>query len=151
VTRSRRAATAAGLGAIAALLAVVVGLPVLLYLLGGSPLPAHLLGGSSHPGHPSGLSSVGHDLLHRDSAGVVLGAVRIISWLAWAAFTLAVLNELQAALRRQVLLSHWLARRLLLLSGEMQFAGRLRESVCGVVFGLKPSPGQAFWLSSPTR
>ena len=118
MTRSRRAATAAGLGAIAALLAVVVGLPVLLYLLGGSPLPAHLLGGSSHPGHPSGLSSVGHDLLHRDSAGVVLGAVRIISWLAWAAFTLAVLNELQAALRRRT-------PPRLFLGGLQDAAGRL--------------------------
>ncbi len=118
MTRSRRAETAAGLGAIMALLALVVGLPVLLYLLGGSPLPGHLLGGSARPGHPSGLGSIGHDLLHRDSAGVVLGAVRDISWIAWAAFTLAVLNEVQAALRRRT-------PPRLFLGGLQDAAGRL--------------------------
>ena len=118
MTRSRRAETAAGLGAIVALLALVVGLPVLLYLLGGSPLPGHLMGGSARPGHPSGLSSIGHDLLHRDSAGVVLGAVRDISWIAWAAFTLAVLIEIQAALRRRT-------PPRLFLGGLQDAAGRL--------------------------
>src|SRR6185437_5362805 len=108
VTRSRRAETAAGLGALAALLALVVGLPVLLYLLGGSPLPGHL----------SGLGGIGRDLLHRDSAGVVLGAVRDISWIAWAAFTLAVLNEIQATLRRRT-------PPRLFLGGLQDAAGRL--------------------------
>ena len=91
MTRTRRAEATTGLGAIAALLALVVGLPVLLYLLGGSPLPGHL----------SSLTSIGHGLLHRDSASVVLAAVREVSWIAWAAFTLAVLTEIQAALRHR--------------------------------------------------
>jgi len=71
------------------LAATTVGLPVVLYRLGGSPVPGHL---------PS-LHHLISVLTHRDHGGLFLGAVRDISWLAWAAFTIAVLAEVQALLR----------------------------------------------------
>src|SRR5260221_1399854 len=63
----------------------------MLYRLGGSPIPARL---------PS-LHVRTLILLHRDNGSLFLGALRDISWLAWAAFTIAVLAEAQAALRRR--------------------------------------------------
>src|SRR5260221_4518235 len=63
----------------------------MLYRLGGSPIPARL---------PS-LHVMTFVLLHRDNGSLFLGAVRDISWLAWAAFPIAVLAEAQAALRRR--------------------------------------------------
>jgi DNA-binding SARP family transcriptional activator len=75
--------------ALVTLIAAVVGLPVVLYKLGGDPLPQHVPAWS----HVSTL------LLHRDNGTVFLGAVRDISWIAWAAFTVAVVIEAQAALR----------------------------------------------------
>ncbi len=91
MSRSRGQAAAAGMGALLILLALIAGLPALLYRLGGSPLPGHL----------PGATQVGHALLHRDSASLVLAAVRDVSWIAWALFTLAVLAEVQAVLRRR--------------------------------------------------
>jgi hypothetical protein len=108
VSRRRGQAAAAGLGALLILLALIVGLPALLYRLGGSPLPGHL----------PGATQVGHALLHRDSASLVLAAVRDVSWIAWALFTLAVLAEVQAVLRRRT------APRLRL-GGMQSAAGRL--------------------------
>jgi DNA-binding SARP family transcriptional activator len=75
--------------ALVTLVAAVVGLPVVLYKLGGDPLPQHVPAWS----HVTTL------LLHRDNGTVFLGAVRDISWIAWAAFTVAVVTEAQAALR----------------------------------------------------
>jgi DNA-binding SARP family transcriptional activator len=75
--------------ALLTLIAAVAGLPVLLYKLGGNPLPQHVPAWN----HVTGL------LLHRDNGTVFLGAVRDISWIAWAAFTVAVVTEAQAALR----------------------------------------------------
>src|SRR5260221_270925 len=63
----------------------------MLYRLGGSPIPARL---------PS-LHVMTLVLLHRDNGSLFLGAVRDISWLAWAAFPIAVRAEAQAALRRR--------------------------------------------------
>src|SRR5260221_1100612 len=63
----------------------------MLYRLGGSPIPASL---------PS-LHVMTFVLLHRDNGSLFLGAVRYISWLAWAALPIAVLAEAQAALRRR--------------------------------------------------
>jgi DNA-binding SARP family transcriptional activator len=108
VSRGRGRAAVTGLGALLILLALLAGLPVLLYRLGGSPLPGHL----------PGASQVGHALLHRDSASIVLAAVRDVSWIAWALFTLAVLAEVQAVLRRRT------APRLRL-GGMQTAAGRL--------------------------
>ena len=75
--------------ALLTLVALVAGLPLLLYRLAGSPVPSHL----------PGWHQVGHALLSRDSGELFLGAVRDVSWLAWAGFTAAVLAELQAAVR----------------------------------------------------
>jgi DNA-binding SARP family transcriptional activator len=87
----RRGPAAAVRGGIAlmTLIALVIGLPLVLYKLGGDPLPRHIP--AWH--HVTTL------LLHRDNGTVFLGAVRDISWIAWAAFTVAVATEAQAALR----------------------------------------------------
>ena len=75
--------------ALVTLIALVAGLPVALFLLGGNPLPSHI---------PSWHESMSL-LLHRDNGSVFLGAVRDLSWLAWAAFTASAIVEVQAALR----------------------------------------------------
>ena len=86
----RRAGTALrGGAAMLTLAAATVGLPVVLYRLGGSPVPGHL----------ASLHHMVSVLTRRDNGGLFLGAVRDISWLAWAAFTIAVLAEIQALLR----------------------------------------------------
>jgi DNA-binding SARP family transcriptional activator len=88
--RRRGLATAVRGGiALTTLIALVIGLPLVLYKLGGDPLPRHIP--AWH--HVTTL------LLHRDNGTVFLGAVRDISWIAWAAFTVAVATEAQAALR----------------------------------------------------
>jgi DNA-binding SARP family transcriptional activator len=89
-TRRRSPAAAVrGAAALLMLTILVAGLPAVLYKLGGNPLPAHVPGWH----HVTAL------LLHRDNGTVFLGAVRDISWLAWAAFTAAVIAEAQAAVR----------------------------------------------------
>jgi DNA-binding SARP family transcriptional activator len=85
----RTRSVAAGLGAVVALVAMVVGLPVLLYRLAGSPLPRRL------PGWHQVLAA----LLSRDDGGLVLALVRDGTWLAWALFTGCVLAEAAAAIR----------------------------------------------------
>ena len=87
--RRGRAGLLRSVAALVALVALVAGLPVLLYRLGGSPLPAHI----------ASWQYIGQTLLRRDNGAIFLAAVRDVSWLAWAAFTLAVLTEAQAALR----------------------------------------------------
>jgi DNA-binding SARP family transcriptional activator len=83
------AAKIRGLIALMTLIALVIGLPLTLYKLGGDPLPRHI----------PAWHQVTTLLLHRDNGAVFLGAVRDISWIAWAAFTVAVAAEAQAALR----------------------------------------------------
>lgn len=78
-----------GGAAAATLAATTVGLPVVLFKLGGSPVPTRL---------PS-WHTMTFVLLHKDNGSLFLGAVRDVSWLAWAAFTVAVLAEIQATLR----------------------------------------------------
>jgi DNA-binding SARP family transcriptional activator len=85
----RTGAIIRGSAAAVTLAATTVGLPLLLYRLGGSPIPARL---------PS-LHAMTFVLLQRDSGTLFLGVVRDVSWLAWAAFTIAVIAETQAALR----------------------------------------------------
>jgi DNA-binding SARP family transcriptional activator len=80
-----------GCAALLVLAALLAGLPVLLYRLGGSPIPASL---------PS-LHQIDRTLLHRDTGAVFLAAVRDVSWLAWAAFAIAVLTEVVALARRR--------------------------------------------------
>jgi DNA-binding SARP family transcriptional activator len=78
-----------GGAALITLAVTTIGLPIALFRLGGSPIPSHV-----PPWH-----AVTFALLHRDNGSLFLGAVRDISWLAWAAFTMAVLAEAQAVLR----------------------------------------------------
>jgi DNA-binding SARP family transcriptional activator len=87
----RRGAVTALRGGIAlvTLAALVIGLPLALYELGGDPLPQHI----------PAWHQISTLLLHRDNGTVFLGAVRDVSWIAWAAFTIAVIAEAQAALR----------------------------------------------------
>jgi DNA-binding SARP family transcriptional activator len=87
-----------GMLALLILVVLVVGLPVLLYRLGGSPIPGHL---------PS-LRQIGHALARRDNGSLFLAAVRDITWLAWAAFSIAVLAEIQAAVRGRAAPRLWL-------------------------------------------
>ena len=89
-SRGRRLGTTLrGAAALVTLAALVIGLPLVLYRLGGNPIP----------GHVPAWRHVGTLLLHRDNGTVFLGAVRDISWIAWALFTVAVAAEIQAALR----------------------------------------------------
>ena len=89
-SRGRRpAAVMRGVVALATLAVLVIGLPLALYKLGGDPLPGHVP--SWH--HVTTL------LMHRDNGSIFLGAVRDVSWIAWALFTAAVITETQAALR----------------------------------------------------
>lgn len=83
------AAALRGLAAMITLLLLVIGLPVVLYRFGGSPVPHRL---------PS-LHQAGAALLRRDSGALFLGAVRDVSWVAWALFSLAAATETIAAIR----------------------------------------------------
>ena len=87
ISRARTLLT--GLTALVILLAAVIALPVVLYRFGGSPLPGHLA--SWH--HVTAV------LTSRDNGTVLLGVIRDLSWLAWLLFTIAVLAEVQAAIR----------------------------------------------------
>jgi len=89
MTGRRAAAAARGIAALFTLLLLVVGLPVVLYRFGGSPLPHRVP--SAH--------QVTAALLRRDTGSVFLAAVRDVSWVAWALFSLAVVTEIMAAIR----------------------------------------------------
>ncbi len=117
-----------GLAALVTLLALVIGLPVLLYQLGGSPLPGHI----------DGWSRIGRALAHRDSGWLFLAAVRDVSWIAWAVFTVAVLAEAQAAVRGRA------APRLRL--GAVQGAAGRLVALALLTFG---GPAAALLASQP--
>jgi DNA-binding SARP family transcriptional activator len=122
--RSRRHGPGTALRGVTALLTLiilVVGLPIALYRLGGDPLPRHVP--SWH--HISTL------LLHRDNGTVFLGAVRDLSWIAWAAFTAAVAVEAQAAIRGRQ------APRLRLLG--IQSAASWLVAVAALAFSSQPA------------
>lgn len=88
--RARRAgAIGRAVIAMATLAVLTVGLPIALLRFGGSPIPSHV---------PT-LHHIAAVLGHKDNGSLFIGAVREISWLAWLAFTIAVLAEAQAALR----------------------------------------------------
>ena len=70
-------------------------------------------------------------LLHRDNGTVFLGAVRDISWIAWAAFTVAVVAEVQAALRGRR------APRLRL--GGLQNSASWLVALAALAFGSQPA------------
>jgi DNA-binding SARP family transcriptional activator len=85
----RSVAIVRGAAAVVTLAAATIGLPLMLYKLGGSPTPTRW---------PSFRVMI-FVLLHKDNGSLFLGAIRDVAWIAWAAFTLAVLAETQAALR----------------------------------------------------
>ncbi len=87
ITRAR--ATLTGLAALAALLAAIIGLPVVLYQFGGSPLPARL----------ANWHQMAVVLTSRDNGSLLITVIRDCSWLAWLAFTVCVLAEVQATVR----------------------------------------------------
>ena len=78
--RGRLGTVLRGAAALVTLAVLVVGLPLVLYRLGGNPVPRQL----------PAWRHAGALLLHRDNGAVFLGAVRDISWIAWALFTAAV-------------------------------------------------------------
>ncbi|HUD37552.1 MAG TPA: BTAD domain-containing putative transcriptional regulator [Streptosporangiaceae bacterium] len=80
-----------GILALFLLAILLIGLPLALYRFGGSPIPARL---------PSGHQVV-VALLHRDNGSLFIAAVRDVSWLAWLGFAIAVIAEVQAAMRRR--------------------------------------------------
>jgi DNA-binding SARP family transcriptional activator len=78
-----------GITALILLLCLVGGAPVLLYLLAGSPLP------STAPT----LAGIATALTRPDDGTLLLGALKLIGWAAWASFTAAVLLETASRLR----------------------------------------------------
>lgn len=90
------ARTPAPLRAIAVLLRALLGLALLAALVGGVP---YLL---LEVGHQPAEVSGGLDLLtQQDDGSLFLVALTCIGWVAWAAFTLSVLVEIAAVLRRR--------------------------------------------------
>src|SRR5260221_6312212 len=123
--RGRLGTALRGGTALLTLIVLVVGLPIALYGLGGDPLPHHIP--AWH--HVSAL------LLDRDNGAVFLGAVRDLSWIAWAAFTAAVAAEAQAALRGRS------APRLRL--GGLQNAASWLVAVAALAFSSQPAAALA--------
>jgi DNA-binding SARP family transcriptional activator len=81
--RNRATEITAGLASLIVLAALIAGLPAALYAVGGSPIP-HAI-----PGWHQVITA----LSRRDNGTLFLGAVRDISWIAWAAFTTSTLIE----------------------------------------------------------
>lgn len=79
-----------GIAALVALLAAVFGLPVALLAVGGSPIP-HAL---------PDLAEVWDTLTSRDDGTLLFAALRVVAWAGWAVFTLSVLADLMARVRR---------------------------------------------------
>jgi LysM domain len=121
-------AVLAGLVAILTLATVTAGLPVALLRLGGSPIPRRLP--SAH-----GLLTAA---IQAGNGTIFVAAVRDVSWLAWMAFTVAVLAEGQALVRgRRAPRLH--------VAGLQSAAGRLVALAC-MTFA---SPAIAGLLASP--
>lgn len=79
-----------GLGALLAVLVLLVGIPVALWLVAGSPIPTSL---------PT-WDEVTGTLSRPDVTGTLtLGVIKTIAWIGWATFAIAVLLEIPAQLR----------------------------------------------------
>jgi DNA-binding SARP family transcriptional activator len=96
ISRARTLLT--GIIALVTLVAAVVGLPVVLYRFGGSPLPQHL----------ASWQHIRAVLTSPDNGSLLLGVIRDLSWLAWLLFSVAVLAEIQAAVRGRSAPRLWL-------------------------------------------
>ena len=77
----------AGLGAIVALLALVIGLPLVLWAVSGNPLPTAL-----------SIDASIDALTSPDKVTVVLTVLRTVAWVAWAVFAISTCIELVAAI-----------------------------------------------------
>lgn len=80
-----------GIGALAVLLALLVGAPIALLAFAGNPLPDHL---------PT-ISEVGTALTSRDDGQLFLRALAVAGWFGWATFAFSVLVELGAQTLRR--------------------------------------------------
>ncbi|MCL2091776.1 MAG: LysM peptidoglycan-binding domain-containing protein, partial [Micrococcales bacterium] len=78
-----------GFGALLLLLGVVVGVPVVLWVVAGSPVP----------GTVPDFDRVRTVLTSPDDGSVLLGAVRVVAWVAWAVLALSVVVEAVARVR----------------------------------------------------
>ncbi|GAB3158744.1 LysM peptidoglycan-binding domain-containing protein [Microbispora hainanensis] len=76
------------LAATIALTCIVVGFPILFYRLAGSPFPDHI---------PT-VQEVGERLTARDDGTLFIAVLKLVTWGAWAAFSLSVLCEIGAQL-----------------------------------------------------
>lgn len=74
-----------GLGALATLAAIVVGMPWLLYRLGGSPIPSGL---------PTSLAQAQGELTRPDNGTWLIGVCKYLGWAAWVSLTGSILREL---------------------------------------------------------
>ncbi|MFF0518831.1 BTAD domain-containing putative transcriptional regulator [Actinomadura nitritigenes] len=75
----------AGIGALAALAALLAGVPYALLTFFGSPIPSHLPAAS--------------DLSHRIGPGSLIGILVVLVWLAWIQLALCVVVEVYAGIR----------------------------------------------------
>jgi DNA-binding SARP family transcriptional activator len=79
----------------------LVSLVVLMFVLGALPWVLYRFGGSPFPSHIVGWHRIAALISSRDDGTLLLGLVRICSWLAWLLFTTCVLAEVQALMRRR--------------------------------------------------
>lgn len=91
-SRTRAGRLVGGAFSAVAVAVVLGGIPVALVGLGGDPLPAHV----------PGWAAVRDGLLHKDLSGALfIRVLDVVGWLAWACFTLAIVVEVVARLRRR--------------------------------------------------
>ena len=88
-TPARTATLLKGLGALAALLAAVVGVPLLLEAVAGSPIPTAI----------PAWDGVWASLTARDDGTLLLGILKYAAWVGWALFVLSVLADVVTRLR----------------------------------------------------
>jgi hypothetical protein len=109
---------------------LLVGIPVALLLLTGSPLPSRA----------PNLDGVTSTLTSRDDGSLFIGAVKLITWLAWACFAVSCLTELTAFLRGRQ------APSLPALDGPQRFAAYL---IASIALAFTATSAQAANATSP--
>lgn len=86
---SRAGTFAKGIGALAALLIALVGVPILLHAVAGSPIP----------NAPPALDQVWAKLTARDDGTLLLGLLKYAAWAGWALFAVSVLADVATRMR----------------------------------------------------
>lgn len=120
--RQRARDTLRGLGALAVLAVLLVGLPAVLYTVAGAPIPHRL----PSPGQLT------DTLARRDNGQLFLACLLLLVWAGWAAFTATVAVETLAQLRGRG------APRLPALGGPQRLAGQLVTAVVVAFLGAGP-------------